>query len=104
MHWSDEKFIELKKQGFRYAIRPHFPNYVDRDITSEEIFGANTLQEIFNAPYIKSWQKNAQLIMIALDTEMYTKEQRLIRACMKDGSHWVVAYFCELENNYNKQI
>lgn len=36
--------------------------------------------------------------MIALDTKMYTKEQRLVRACMKDGSHWVVAYFSELDS------
>lgn len=96
MHWSDEKFIALKDKGFRYAVRPHRPNFMEGFDTPEEIFGANTLREIFDAPYIKQWHKDAR--GVGLETEYYSGAQRLIRAYMKDGTDYVIGYFAELED------
>ena len=102
MNWSDEKFIELKKKGFRYAVRPHRPNYVTGFDEDHEIFGANELQEIFDAPYIKQWAKDKDAVLVGLEAEYYGSDshQRLIRASMADGTHWVIGYFAELQD-YN---
>ena len=97
MHWSDEKFTELKAKGFRYAVRPHRPNYVTGFDTPEEIFGANKLQDIFDARYIKQWLDD-KAVLVGLEVKYYSYPQRLIRASMVDGSHWVIGYFAELQD------
>lgn len=96
MHWSDNAFIALKAKGFRYAVRPNRPHFVEECDKDGAIFGANSLQEVFDAPYIKQWKKEA--VLVGLETEYYGYSQRLIRACMKDGSHWVIGYFAELQD------
>jgi len=95
MHWSDKKFLELKAEGYKYAVRNHTPNYMSGvDI---KFFTAEKIEDIYNAPFIKKWKDDKNCMDVIIEYKEHGSNQHLVRAFMKDGTYWVIGYFCNLK-------
>lgn len=101
-HWSDEAFISIKKEGFKYAFRCHTPGYCDVDSPNAPV-GFNKLEELWELPYVKVWNgpPSNHKVMILRDSP-YDKNQWLVIASKwDDEKRYVIGYFSDLVNSYN---
>lgn len=95
IHWSELIFRKLRDKGAKWAIRPHVPGFVDKDEVVAEYIGTQTKEELFAAPYVSRWTEREDFA--------YWKEepygtQNLLVAHLKNGQHYVVAYWVGFED------
>ncbi len=93
-HWSRVFYDNARGKGFLFAARPHAPNYVSGFGSDDDLQAFNEMDHLYELPYVKRCQDDRFDHWVLTP---YTDDgECLLSAYLKNGEHWVAAYFMPL--------
>lgn len=87
-----------------YTIKRYFPNFFDVDESDRIVVPFETLEELFEIPFVKKWAEDSEFHKFALlsngpSTAPRAKEQHYLMAQLKEGYEWwvigILSHFIE---------
>lgn len=94
-HWTDAMPAAVKAAGYKWAVRPHSPGFVDSDDPDGryEVYGCNTLDEVLVIPFAARFGDRSRLFLSAEHDD-----HRLLQFQYQNGSHYVIGYVYEVNH------
>ena len=94
-HWSRVFYDSARNKGYKYAARAHRPGCVTGFDSDADLRTFSDERELYKLPFVRRWESREDFDKWELSP--YTDDgEHLLSAHLKNGEHWVVAYFMRL--------